>query len=675
MKPRDKNGKILQERIKNLLRSDMCVSHDREEYHKQFRASGADKARTSLDILKAREVDLARCAYFSIGGSRGEEIEYIMSNSPIAHGVLLEYDPAVTDTAADLVKQFKTINKTLVYVPGDATQQIGYCRDILETWHTKDVIDTMICSVQAVFHELPRRSPNFHLESFLTAALAGWRRSILVCREPCQPAGWPKIVQLAVPGVANNVLAELAKDICRHLEFKGDVYAVGQGFVEMPNTLAIETLFKVFYLEDYAHEIEEKVTTIDPFCLIRAIEDQLGQHSVSYQLLDSTSFEKHYREFDVQAREPGSHNQLPIPPTFLRLVGDSTQSRGGLVDKQVVAGLRIPHSQSVSAPTVIVDFVRQQRGKGQQPSDAHDHGSDMTGTVTIRRLRRRCRMAHEGSEEFRTVVHALLSRKHSHDSAKERFYAAVQSLPGPYERLMAHAAYLESVGAVSDMRSTLTGFVLSGPQESTRLLYEAIAHEKLDEPDLAIINLHTILETEQKHDIVRAAQFNLQVCYEKGQHYNQVRFESFIDDSSVVSIDGERLSDKAVAMHLICCMDTKTPFIYRRQLEESLDYLTTHSKVGYIKTLLTRCAYEGRRVSGDEVDEILAATPLMDANSKIAILTTLLLYLDSGLDKDLCERIRHLRDRSLDSQESWGSDLTAQKWRGLEGGPCDGGQH
>ena len=63
----------------------------RQEYNDTFR-DGDKKAREVLKYLKQVKANPARLGYISIGGADGSEIEYVLKNSGIEHGILLEYD-------------------------------------------------------------------------------------------------------------------------------------------------------------------------------------------------------------------------------------------------------------------------------------------------------------------------------------------------------------------------------------------------------------------------------------------------------------------------------------------------------------------------------------------------------------------------------------------------------
>jgi hypothetical protein len=249
---------------------------------------------------------------------------------------------------------------------------------------------------------------------------------------------------------------------------------------------------------------------------------------------------------------------------------------------------------------------------------------------TARYLRRRVRFIARGTRAFRSTMRKLISKQHrpcEHDLTTDSYVQFCEQLKSPYERIMAHAAHLESLGHAELMIETLAKSRFKGSEESSRLLYQAIAHEKLDDVATAQRLLRKVLETESNKDLLRAAQFNMHVCYEKLCAFRKLDFESFINDRRTVFYDGERIRDKALAMHLIVCTQRKQPFIYNSALTESLKYLCSNSHVGYAKTLITKVSFDSDFLSITNVESILSEIPLVDANSRAAILSLIINYL------------------------------------------------
>lgn len=292
-------------------------------YHEGFETSGMRKAVEVLgDLQKRQNINLARCAYFSIGGSTGSEILHVLSNSPIQYGLLLEYNPVATEIAQEKRGRLRTLGKDLVIVTGDAMQQLKRCKDQFLDWQDSQRINGLIVSAQAVLHELPSRSPGFDLNHFIGEITWEWDPFLLYSREPCVPVDWPDRVEVHIPGLGSELLEAFAKDIQASLRIDGHVMRSGPHWVVMPVDLAIETLTKVFYLDDYSYEIEEKVTSINPDTLRAILENYLGENSTSLVRLTSESFKQKYREMGVLVRMPPRGERLYMPETFAWIIAE-----------------------------------------------------------------------------------------------------------------------------------------------------------------------------------------------------------------------------------------------------------------------------------------------------------------------------------------------------------------
>lgn len=630
----------LEEQIKNMLGEKSFGTNEQADYHESFRKSGMQKGQRALKIIKEKNIDLSKSVYFSIGGSTGEEIEHVLKNSKINHGLILEFDPSAVNEIIRLQDRLKEMNKKIIYIPGDAYQQSEYCRRLIEKLYNDGEIENVICSVQAVFHELPFRSPNFNLRHFLSTVLGGWNRCILLCREPCMPVDWPEKVEISITDISGKILCALAKDINKSLVFnEKEICEVGK-YVQMSSPLAVETLFKIFYLKDYQHEIEEKVTVVDPNELILAIENQLGQGSVTKSYINSESFERYYREMGIKARNPKTGISLSLPNVFLEIIADSNNAKK-------TDPVAIQESKN------FVKIKAIQNKKNLLDVKFPDNPK--------RFLNRRCRVIYKGSNEFISIMHTLLSSKFDPGEIHYQYNDRINELQLPHEKMIARAIFMENIGAISEMKNIISHMVLEGIDESIRLLYKAIAHDKLDELDQAIDCLYKILRKETNQNITRAAQFNLNVCYEKMDMIKKVDFESFIDDN-IIFADGERLSDKAVAMQLIHCMRAKAVFVYESQLDKSLNYLFQKSMTGYIKTYLTFLRYKQDSLSKESIKNFVQKTFSMDRNSQVAILTTLLRYTDQTADKGIRNKIIMARDSARVHKQSH-SDPSISKWR------------
>lgn len=316
----------LEAKVKKLLGTKVEIprsSNFDRLYHESFEDSGMRKAVEVLgDLGRRSNMKLRRCAYFSIGGSTGSEIFHVLSNSSIQYGLLLEYNPTATNIAQEKRRKLRKLGKELVIVTGDVMQQLKRCKDQFLDWQDSQKINGLIVSAQAVLHEFPSRSPGFDLNHFIGEITWRWNPFLFYSREPCAPVDWPERVEIHVPGLSSELLEALAKDIQATLRMEGRVMRSGPHWVSLPANLAIEAITKIFYLHDYSHEVEERVTSIDPDTLRAILENYLGENCTTMIRLTSESFKQNYREMGIQARRPPKGERLYMPETLAWIVAE-----------------------------------------------------------------------------------------------------------------------------------------------------------------------------------------------------------------------------------------------------------------------------------------------------------------------------------------------------------------
>jgi hypothetical protein len=196
-------------------------------------------------------------------------------------------------------------------------QKLGELLQKLNEWKEAGDINGIVVSAQSVLHELPYRSPGFNANVFLGQLFKGWDNVFFCCREPCGPQGWPKLVQLKLKDVSGDTLAAMARHVKAHLSFAGDVHSVANDFVQMPSDLALETLFKVLYLDStFSYEIEERLTAFDPESVSRILERYLGPNSVQIEYTVSGHFKQEYQRVVDLVIDAETHRSLRMPNSF-----------------------------------------------------------------------------------------------------------------------------------------------------------------------------------------------------------------------------------------------------------------------------------------------------------------------------------------------------------------------
>jgi hypothetical protein len=211
-------------------------------YQADFVQSGVKKGKHIADDLlglaeaEGKRLALDKCGYLSVGGGDGAEIEYVMSKTPIRYGILLDFNPDLYKSARQREESLGKLGKRIEVIIGDVSQQISECRKRLERWRSQGLIQGLVCSAQAVLHELPLRSPGFDIDNVLGEMFWDWAPCLFYCREPCQPEGWPEQVKLNIgaPPASSDLLEDFAKQIQAYLRIDGKVRRAGPQHITLP---------------------------------------------------------------------------------------------------------------------------------------------------------------------------------------------------------------------------------------------------------------------------------------------------------------------------------------------------------------------------------------------------------------------------------------------------------
>jgi len=330
-------------------------------YYSDFSASGRNKGKYNADDLIAvsnvpsSNLRLERCAYLSLGGADGSEIEYVMDHTEIRYGLLLDFSNEAAGSAQEKAKALAAKGKTLKILIGDISRLIrdGDCRKELVRWREEDRVDGLICSAQAVIHELPSRSQGFDADELWGDVAWDWVPCLIYCREPCRPEGWPKRVKLSIgsPPVSSSVLEAVANMVKDCVGMEAIVHRAGPHHVTLPPELAVELLTKLFYLDDLQHELGEQATRWSGAELVSKIQQALGPPGprvrVRAETFTTDSFEERYHNYGAEAFDPETNARLSLPQVFVRI----RAIRSGLERPRRSAGASQPEPLT-SHPTV-----------------------------------------------------------------------------------------------------------------------------------------------------------------------------------------------------------------------------------------------------------------------------------------------------------------------------------
>lgn len=276
--------------------------------------------------------------------------------------------------------------------------------------------------------------------------------------------------------------------------------------------------------------------------------------------------------------------------------------------------------------------------------------------ITKRFLRRRCRYSPVGSKDFINIL-TELTTTHLGIDTKPNYIKQLASLQSDFEKAIALSAFHEKMGDITRMLNELESNSFSGKEESVRLLFLGIAYEKLDRIDEAIDSYQKILSKEDDEKLIRSAQFNLHVCFEKKQTIDNNGFTYFLN-SDVTLLGGQRIKDKALTMHIIMCIKEKCPFKYNDLLEESLNYERKVNPIGYIKTMLSFIELKDEALSESELEMIMnILSGDTGVNAQVAILKKIYDQLP-GSETEIKKRI----ENTLLTLNNICSDPTVKKY-------------
>ena len=317
----------LSEKINNIIlgkTSNEVSLEFYKNYHKNFRDSGIHKGKTVLNQLNSlRNIpNLERLAYVSLGGSEGSELDYILRNSEIKVGILMELDTHACEIANEKLSSLPDDKKYQI-IPGDLTQQTKTLHSILNKFKEAGDIEGVLIVANSVFHELSLRSLKFDINSLIGELFWDWDPCIFICREPCKPFNWPERVEFSVRGLSSDLLYDFTQEVKSQLSFSDEIMRCGPKFVSTSSILATEVIHKLFYIDDFNYEIKERLTSLDPDNFVRLIEQQLGKNSVFQVRLNSSSFSRKYQELDIEARNSDGVI-LPMPLTFFSILASKT---------------------------------------------------------------------------------------------------------------------------------------------------------------------------------------------------------------------------------------------------------------------------------------------------------------------------------------------------------------
>lgn len=330
--------------------------------------SAIRKAKHVLKDVSSSGLDLATTAVISLGGADGTEIEYILKNSPISKGVLVEYDDDLAEIARAKSRELTTFGKELRVLTGDAVQKLTNAINLVTNWRQEGSITYLLVTIHALLHELPNRAGHTtDIEAFLARLLEPGLPGRLVLREPCAPRDLPDTVYLHAD-CDPNTLAKLANRIRTTYPtvFPEDYPLPMHEKVRMSSRLAAETIVKIFYLDSLSYEIDEVVTAFTRDELLNTIRVVFGTDNVRHTDLQSDSFDKFWSTYGFRLTD-SANRELPRPQLHIAFevswIGDLKNRDPHLQDESTPK----PDTPAKASPSSAVVRARDARSEHPLP--------------------------------------------------------------------------------------------------------------------------------------------------------------------------------------------------------------------------------------------------------------------------------------------------------------------
>ncbi|MBA8835182.1 hypothetical protein [Rhizobium leguminosarum] len=303
------------------------ASAPQEEYQSIFADEGKRKAEWIISDLTNRAkqgtINLDDAVYLSIGGADGSEIIEVLENTGIRYGVLLEYDDGAAQVARDRARKLQAEGKQLFVSVGDASQRLANGFEGLP-FAGKIQASTIICSMQAVIHEMPTRSSSWPgYGRFLGRIFRGFPNRFFYAREPHSPLDWPDIVEVKIPGLSDHLLYGLANFINDRLRIHGSLERVGDGYVLMSKDLAVECLHKLLrskHRQNFNYEMGEQLTSFRLDAFVEILGKYIPHQNIHCEFKSTDGFRLAWEAASVEARTDRGA-PLTSPTTHVRILG------------------------------------------------------------------------------------------------------------------------------------------------------------------------------------------------------------------------------------------------------------------------------------------------------------------------------------------------------------------
>lgn len=253
-------------------------------YAEGMRLSAEDKARTVVELLndKACPVRGRRPVFVSIGGADGQELAYLLQNSPATDGVLVEGSRALCELARARDRRGKQIH---VY-EGDAQTILPDAMKHAVQLAAAAPNTFLAVTCHAIIHELfDRGREQFDPARFFSAIFSSEELPIwFTYREPGAPEDWPERILVRANTTSTRLLRLTLAIRERHPSFRQSSVPVPlNDGVLVPRDLGMELLVKLFHVGSLGHELAERSTAVNHRILNSMLMLAVGERATSEQ--------------------------------------------------------------------------------------------------------------------------------------------------------------------------------------------------------------------------------------------------------------------------------------------------------------------------------------------------------------------------------------------------------
>jgi hypothetical protein len=320
--------------LERLRNPEPLQPFDPQAYIVAFRPSAQRKAQEVISLLSSPKTSPfvgQKPVFVNIGGGDAEELAYLLGHTEATHGVLLEPSRALANLArARQVPGGQSIEVIEGFAQDRTAQAIDHAHGLVHA----GLGDFIAVTCHAVIHELPDRGDQgfkpveFFSDIYRHAGDDIW----FTYREPGVPEKWPDTVLLGADCSPSSLL-ELASVIAQHHQELRELHPkpkVTGDHVYIHRALAMETIVKVFYLDDLPYEIQERSTSVNHSRLISDLSLAIGnkaRRATRANILTESSATTSFCTFwsahgiEVLGVTPGNgFSYLPVPESQTRVI-------------------------------------------------------------------------------------------------------------------------------------------------------------------------------------------------------------------------------------------------------------------------------------------------------------------------------------------------------------------